>query len=76
MYIHTGQKPFKCPYEGCTKAFRQAGKLSLHKKLHQNKLFLVQKVKKRSGKVPVEAASSQDSKITISLLKIVKKESS
>jgi uncharacterized Zn-finger protein len=40
-YIHTGQKPFRCPYQGCTKAFRQAGKLSLHKKLHQNKIFIV-----------------------------------
>jgi uncharacterized Zn-finger protein len=50
-YIHTGQKPFKCPYEGCTKAFRQAGKLSMHKKFHQNKIFLVQKVKKRSSMV-------------------------
>lgn len=47
-YIHTGQKPFKCPYANCTKAFRQAGKLSMHKKLHQNKIFMVQKCKKRS----------------------------
>jgi uncharacterized Zn-finger protein len=46
-YIHTGQKPFRCPYEGCTKAFRQAGKLSMHKKFHQNKIFIVQKVKSR-----------------------------
>ena len=35
-YIHTGQKPFKCPQEGCTRTFRQAGKLSLHKRLHKN----------------------------------------
>jgi uncharacterized Zn-finger protein len=46
-YIHTGQKPFRCPYEGCTKAFRQAGKLSMHKKLHQNKIFIVQKMKRK-----------------------------
>ncbi|CDW88621.1 transcription factor mtf-1 [Stylonychia lemnae] len=53
-YIHTGQKPFKCPYDGCTKAFRQAGKLSMHKKFHQNKIFIVQKIKKR----PVVATNS------------------
>lgn len=33
-YIHTQQKPFKCDYEGCARAFRQAGKLSMHKKVH------------------------------------------
>ena len=53
-YIHTGQKPFKCPYEGCNKAFRQAGKLSLHKKLHQNKIFIVQKVKRSSSSLSNE----------------------
>jgi uncharacterized Zn-finger protein len=50
-YIHTGQKPFRCPYEGCTKAFRQAGKLSMHKKLHQNKIFIVSKIKKSQNSV-------------------------
>ena len=39
MYIHTQQKPFKCDYPGCDRAFRQAGKLSMHKKLHQNIIF-------------------------------------
>lgn len=48
MYIHTQQKPFKCDFEGCDRSFRQAGKLSMHKKLHQNIIFTVQKVKKRS----------------------------
>mmetsp|Transcript_28045 Transcript_28045/g.32164 ORF Transcript_28045/g.32164 Transcript_28045/m.32164 type:complete len:281 (-) Transcript_28045:345-1187(-) len=31
-YIHDGKKPYKCPYSGCRMAFRQPGKLSMHKK--------------------------------------------
>ena len=34
IYTHTGEKPFVCTYKGCNKRFRQAGKLSLHKKKH------------------------------------------
>jgi uncharacterized Zn-finger protein len=34
--IHTGAKPFRCSYPSCGKTFRQAGKLSLHKKQHQS----------------------------------------
>ena len=45
-YIHTQQKPFKCDFEGCNRAFRQAGKLSMHKKVHQNIIFAVHRVKR------------------------------
>ena len=34
IHIHTGEKPFVCNYPGCGKQFRQAGKLSIHKKEH------------------------------------------
>ena len=34
MFIHTGEKPFTCKFPGCGKKFRQAGKLSIHKKQH------------------------------------------
>ncbi len=34
IYIHTGKKPFVCPFPGCGKSYRQAGKLSLHRKKH------------------------------------------
>ena len=32
--MHSNRKPFVCPFPGCTKAYRQAGKLSIHKKKH------------------------------------------
>ena len=59
-YIHTQQKPFKCDFEGCTRAFRQAGKLSMHKKVHQNIIFSIQKVKRnRLDQNPASDASQQ-----------------
>ena len=45
-YIHTQQKPFKCDFNGCQRAFRQAGKLSMHKKIHQNIIFSIHRVKR------------------------------
>eukprot|EP00357_Protocruzia_adherens_P004413 CAMPEP_0115019300 /NCGR_PEP_ID=MMETSP0216-20121206/29356_1 /TAXON_ID=223996 /ORGANISM="Protocruzia adherens, Strain Boccale" /LENGTH=303 /DNA_ID=CAMNT_0002390733 /DNA_START=105 /DNA_END=1017 /DNA_ORIENTATION=+ len=33
---HTGERPYKCTYAGCTRTFRQRGKLSIHKKEHLN----------------------------------------
>ncbi|CAG9312378.1 unnamed protein product [Blepharisma stoltei] len=34
-FMHTGIKPYACPYEGCAESFRQGSQLSLHKKIHQ-----------------------------------------
>ena len=60
-YIHTQQKPFKCDFDGCTRAFRQAGKLSMHKKVHQNIIFAVHRVK-RNRIDPANAAPQVESK--------------
>ena len=32
-YIHTGEKPYACPFLGCRSAFRQGTHLSAHKRL-------------------------------------------
>src|SRR5574343_66743 len=32
-YIHSGEKPYKCPYQGCHAKFRQGTHLSAHKKM-------------------------------------------
>ena len=45
-YTHTKQKPFACDFPGCNRAFRQAGKLSLHKRTHQNLIFDIKRVKR------------------------------
>ena len=34
MYTHTGEKPYRCPYEGCGQWFRQSSQLSVHVKQH------------------------------------------
>ena len=31
---HTKEKPFKCPYEGCTKSFAEKGNMKIHYKRH------------------------------------------
>ena len=41
LNVHTGDKPYLCKYEGCTQAFSQAGKLSVHKRLHEIKIFQI-----------------------------------
>jgi uncharacterized Zn-finger protein len=35
MNIHTGEKPFKCNYLGCSLSFKHASQLSNHKSTHQ-----------------------------------------
>ena len=36
-FIHTGEKPFICNYSECSKCFRQASQLTIHKKIHFRK---------------------------------------
>ena len=59
MRIHLAQKPYKCPFRGCNKSFRQAGKLSLHKRSHREKFFVVEKDEKNEGE-SVVASKEQD----------------
>ena len=34
LYIHTKENPYVCGVSGCSMKFRQAGKLSIHRKTH------------------------------------------
>lgn len=39
MVVHSSARPFVCKFPNCGKTFRQAGKLSMHKKSHYEELL-------------------------------------
>ena len=34
LYIHSGEKPYRCDFPGCEKRYRQSSQLSVHKRVH------------------------------------------
>ena len=38
--VHTGEKPFPCPFPGCGKVFARSENLKIHKRIHTGKSFL------------------------------------
>ncbi len=40
--IHTGQKPYTCPFPGCGKSFVEKGNMKTHFKIHVNIIFYLQ----------------------------------
>ncbi len=38
--VHTGEKPFPCPFPGCGKIFARSENLKIHKRTHTGKAFV------------------------------------
>ncbi|VDP89839.1 unnamed protein product [Echinostoma caproni] len=47
--VHTGEKPFPCPFPGCAKVFARSENLKIHKRTHTGKFssFLLHRIKHR-----------------------------
>ncbi|CAI2369307.1 unnamed protein product [Moneuplotes crassus] len=56
--VHTDKRPFVCKFPGCGKSFRQAGKLSIHRKEHKNDSK--SKAKVRIERKETDVSSTED----------------
>ena len=52
MYIHTGERPYKCTEIGCSKSFRQGSLLSIHRKTHKKQAERLKTSKKFEASIP------------------------
>ena len=52
MYIHTGERPYKCTEIGCSKSFRQGSLLSIHRKTHKKQAEKLKASKKIEASIP------------------------
>ena len=39
--VHTGEKPFPCPFQGCGKVFARSENLKIHKRTHTGMFFVI-----------------------------------
>ena len=49
--VHTGEKPFPCPFPGCGKVFARSENLKIHKRIHTGK----QRCSEQSGLVCLDS---------------------